>query len=115
MISAAASCAGSVVTVSRDAARSSSPENLPRRIDMAAVVLHFFGAEVKSDSPQLLAECHRERQTNVTESDDSNCAHDSRLFLSAMLQFSLKISILGAAGTSQLAILRSVASARDQG
>src|SRR5712671_2492387 len=48
---------------------------------MAAVVLHFLGAEVESDGPQLLAECHRQRQTDITESDNCNCAHDPVSFV----------------------------------
>jgi hypothetical protein len=102
MISAAARSAGSVVTVSRVAARSSSLET-SHRIDVAAVALHFLGAEVESDGPQLLAECHRERQTDVTESDNGNCVHDLVSFCFAMPQFSLKIPTLGAAGIWQLA------------
>src|SRR6266853_110198 len=48
---------------------------------MAAAVLHFLGAEVESDGPQLLAECHRQRQTDITESDNCNCAHDPVSFV----------------------------------
>ena len=40
--------------------------DLPGRIDVTAVTLHLLDAEVESDGPKLLAECHCERQSHVT-------------------------------------------------
>ncbi len=62
--------------------------DLAGRVDVATVVLHLLGAQVKSYGPERLAECHRQGQANVTESNNGNYAHRTMLIILSFIVLS---------------------------
>ena len=67
-----ASAAGSVVTRSPRAARSSSRRHLARGIDTPAIGVDLGGREIEADRGVLLAELDRERKPDVAQADDGD-------------------------------------------
>jgi len=91
---AAASCAGSVVNGEPGCGTQLVAGDLSRRIDMAAVFSTFSALRSNPMVRKVLPNAYRQRQTDVTESDNGDRTHVSAPFF-WMVQFSPNPCLLG--------------------